>query len=134
MNDAIRGTINAQLHNRHMTRSDLARAIDRTPQEVTRALNGSRDGARGGVPSIWASMLDALGLALVAVPSEQNVDGAALLARLGGPASTADLGTRVDEALKLLTDLRASLPSEAQAEAGSAAAAADTSGGPSSTT
>ncbi|WP_199776938.1 hypothetical protein [Deinococcus sp. NW-56] len=51
-----------------MSRSDLARAVGRVPQEVTRALNGTKGG--GTVPPLWAAMLDALGLTLTAVPVE----------------------------------------------------------------
>lgn len=108
MNDAIRGAINAQLHEKHMTRSDLARAIEKTPQEVTRALNGTRGG--GGVPAIWASMLDALGLDLVAVPREP---GAAPVVTGLPSVPPADLGARVDEALKLLSGIKAGLAHDA---------------------
>ncbi len=46
-----------------MTRADLARAIGKTPQEITRALNGGKDGG-GKVPTLWASILEALDLRL----------------------------------------------------------------------
>lgn len=73
MNDAIRAAVNARLHEKHMSRSDLARATGLNPQQVTRALNGGEGG--GSVPPSWAAMLDALGLALVAVPVEQVTGG-----------------------------------------------------------
>lgn len=76
VNDTIRAVINARLHAEKMTRSDLARAINRTPQEVTRALNGTRGG--GTVPPLWADMLAALGLTLTAVPVEHMGSGEAL--------------------------------------------------------
>lgn len=73
MNDAIRAAVNARLHEKHMSRADLARATGLRPQAVTRALNGAEGG--GSVPPAWASMLDALGLALVAVPVEHVTGG-----------------------------------------------------------
>ncbi|WP_288433057.1 winged helix-turn-helix domain-containing protein [uncultured Deinococcus sp.] len=67
MNDAIRAAIDEHLREGGMTRSDLARATGKTPQAITRALNGGKDGG-GQVPGIWAAMLEALGLELIAVP------------------------------------------------------------------
>ena len=104
MNDAIRGAIGAQLHEKHMTRADLARAVGKTPQEVTRALNGSKGG--GQVPPLWAAMLDAVGLTLVAVPVESNSAGAQLTLPSVSPA---DLESRVDEALQLLNRIKAGI-------------------------
>ena len=71
MNDAIRATVSARLSAKHMSRADLARAISKTPQEITRALNGGRDGG-GKVPSIWNAIFDALDLQLKAMPIEIN--------------------------------------------------------------
>lgn len=71
MNDAIRATVSARLSAKHMSRADLARAINKTPQEITRALNGGRDGG-GKVPSIWSAIFDALDLQLKAMPIEKN--------------------------------------------------------------
>lgn len=73
MNDAVRAAINARLREKHMTRADLARAVERTPQEISRALNGTRGG--GTIPAIWADVLDALGLTLTAVPVEHLGSG-----------------------------------------------------------
>lgn len=73
MNDAVRAAVNARLHERHMSRADLARATGLRPQAVTRALNGAEGG--GTIPPAWAAMLDALGLALVAVPVEHVTGG-----------------------------------------------------------
>lgn len=63
MNDAIRAEIDTRLKAQGLTRSDLARATGKTPQAITRALNGGKDGG-GQVPGIWAAMFDALGLEL----------------------------------------------------------------------
>jgi hypothetical protein len=71
MNDEIRATVNARLTAKHMSRADLARAINKTPQEITRALNGGRDGG-GKVPSIWTAIFDALDLQLKAMPIDEN--------------------------------------------------------------
>ena len=72
MNDEIRATVSACLEAKHMTRADLARAIGKTPQEITRALNGGRDGG-GKIPSIWTAILIALDLRLTAMPTNRNV-------------------------------------------------------------
>lgn len=71
MNDAIRTAIDEHLRAEGMTRSDLARATGKTPQAITRALNGGKDGG-GQIPGIWAAMLDALGLELVAISKKKN--------------------------------------------------------------
>ena len=64
MNDEVRRKIAARLNQKDMSRADLARAINRTPQEISRALNG---GPRGGsVPPIWKDILSALDLELTA--------------------------------------------------------------------
>jgi transcriptional regulator with XRE-family HTH domain len=72
MNDEIRATVCACLEAKHMSRADLARAIGKTPQEITRALNGGRDGG-GKVPSIWTTILTALDLRLAAIPTDKSV-------------------------------------------------------------
>lgn len=71
MNDEIRATVSARLTAKHMSRADLARAIDKTPQEITRALNGGRDGG-GKIPTIWISILHALDLQLRATPIDES--------------------------------------------------------------
>lgn len=58
----IRAQVQARLDQKHMTRADLARAIGKTPQTVTRALNGNEGG--GTVPPLWAAILEALDLRL----------------------------------------------------------------------
>jgi transcriptional regulator with XRE-family HTH domain len=65
MNDEIRATVSARLTAKHMSRADLARAINKTPQEITRALNGGRD---GGGKAIFA----ALDLQLKAMPIDES--------------------------------------------------------------
>ena len=69
MTEDIRTTVGVCLENKHMSRADLARAIGKTPQEITRALNGGRDGG-GKVPSIWIAILTALDLRLAAIPDD----------------------------------------------------------------
>lgn len=64
MNDEVRAKVNARLQERHMSRADLARAVGKTPQEITRALNGSKNG--GSVPPLWEAILAALNLQLTA--------------------------------------------------------------------
>lgn len=66
--DAVRAAVNARLHEKKMSRADLARATNLDPTAVTRALNGGKGG--GSIPASWAAMLDALGLTLTAVPVE----------------------------------------------------------------
>ncbi len=66
MNDEIRAAVSARLEAKHMSRADLARAIGKHPNSVTRALNGLKDG--GQVPPIWAAILEALDLELTAQP------------------------------------------------------------------
>jgi len=58
-----------------MSRADLARTLLKTPQEVSRALNG---GARGGkVPPIWAAILEALDLRLTVEAGQGGKGGRA---------------------------------------------------------
>ena len=76
MNDAVRAAINARLHEKKMSRADLARATGLRPQAVTRALNGAEGG--GTVPPAWAAMLDALGMTITAVPVEHLGSGEGL--------------------------------------------------------
>ena len=67
MNDSIRAVVEARLREKGMTRADVARALERTPQEITRALNGTQGGA-GKVPVLWADLLALLDLELTARP------------------------------------------------------------------
>jgi len=66
MNDDVRAAVNARLAQKGMTRADLARAISKTPQTLTRALNGTEGG--GTVPPLWTAILEALDLELTARP------------------------------------------------------------------
>ena len=66
MNDEVRAAVAARLEDKHMSRADLARAVGKTPQEITRALNGGHGG--GEVPKLWAAILEALDLKLTAQP------------------------------------------------------------------
>lgn len=66
MTEEIRAGINARLKEKDMTRADLARAIQRHPNSVTRALNAYENSGR--IPPLWAAMLAALGLRLVVEP------------------------------------------------------------------
>lgn len=68
MNGRVREGIDTRLKEKGMTRADLARAIGRTPQTITRALNGGEGG--GSVPPLWAAMLEALDLELSAAPKD----------------------------------------------------------------
>ncbi|PYE48379.1 helix-turn-helix domain-containing protein [Deinococcus yavapaiensis] len=63
MNDEIRGKVDELLKEKGLTRSDLARAAGKTPQAITRALNGGKDGG-GQLPGIWAAIFDALDVKL----------------------------------------------------------------------
>ena len=68
MNDDVRAEVNARLKAKGMSRADLARTLSKTPQEISRALNG---GARGGsIPPLWAAILEALDLELTAQPRQ----------------------------------------------------------------
>ena len=70
MNSEVREKVDARLKEKGMSRADLARALAKTPQEVSRALNG---GARGGsVPPIWQSILEALDLRLTVEPGQES--------------------------------------------------------------
>ena len=71
MNDDIRAAVSARLTAKRMSRADLARAISKTPQEITRALNGGRDGG-GKIPTIWIAIFNALALQLVVTPIEHQ--------------------------------------------------------------
>ncbi|WP_119672009.1 helix-turn-helix domain-containing protein [Deinococcus sp. RM] len=74
MNDDIRAAVQARLEEKHMSRADLARAMGKTPQEVTRALNGGKDGG-GKIPGIWAAILEALDLRLTVEPGQGSKTG-----------------------------------------------------------
>lgn len=56
-----------RLEEREMTRADLARALNKTPQAITRALNGNKGGG-GQIPGIWLAILEALEMQLEARP------------------------------------------------------------------
>jgi transcriptional regulator with XRE-family HTH domain len=69
MNEDIRAAVDSRLKEKGLSRSDLARATGKTPQAITRALNGGKDGG-GQIPGIWASILEALDLELTAQPRQ----------------------------------------------------------------
>lgn len=71
MNDEIRAQVQARLEQKHMTRADLARATGRSPQTISRALNGTGEGA-GTVPALWAAILEALDLDLTVSPKKAS--------------------------------------------------------------
>lgn len=62
MTEEVREKMTERMQEQGLSRADLARAVARPPQAITRALNGTKDG--GTVPPLWAAMLDALGLEL----------------------------------------------------------------------
>lgn len=68
MNERVRERVDARLKEKGLSRADLARAIGRTPQTVTRALNGNEGG--GTIPPLWAAILEALDLRLTVEPGE----------------------------------------------------------------
>ena len=74
MNDEIRLQVDARLKEKGMTRADLARATERSPQTISRALNGTGEGA-GTVPALWAAILEALDLRLTVEPGQGNGEG-----------------------------------------------------------
>lgn len=75
MNDEIRAAVQARLDQKHMTRADLARATNRSPQTISRALNNTGEGA-GTIPALWADILEALDLRLT-VEAGQDGEGKA---------------------------------------------------------
>lgn len=58
MNEEIRSKVAALLEEKGMSRADLARAVGKHPNTITRALNGLPDGGR--VPDLWVAIFDAL--------------------------------------------------------------------------
>lgn len=68
MNDEVRAKVSARLAEKGISRADLARAVGKTPQAITRALNGTQDG--GTVPPLWAAILEALDLRLTVEPGQ----------------------------------------------------------------
>ena len=74
MNDELRAVVNARLREKDMTRADLARATGKHPNAISRALNGGKDS--GSPPPVWAAILEALGLTLTALPTEQTTSAA----------------------------------------------------------
>lgn len=97
MNDAVRAAIGARLQEKNMTRADLARAVEKTPQEISRALNGTKGG--GTVPPLWAAMLDALGLTLAALPVE-HVSGGPVILPSDAQALEREITARVSAAVR----------------------------------
>ena len=69
MNEEVRSVVATRLSQKQMSRADLARVIGKTPQAISRALNGGKDGG-GQVPGIWQDILNALDLELTARPRE----------------------------------------------------------------
>jgi transcriptional regulator with XRE-family HTH domain len=67
MTDNLRRQLQETLKAKNMTQADLARAIHKEPQAISRALNGHTSG--GSVPPIWRAMLEALQLELTVQPS-----------------------------------------------------------------
>ncbi|MDV6376107.1 helix-turn-helix domain-containing protein [Deinococcus arenicola] len=97
MNDAVRAAIGARLQEKDMSRADLARAVNRTPQEISRALNGTRGG--GSIPAIWTDVLDALGLTLAALPVE-HVSGGPVILPSDAQALEREITARVSAAVR----------------------------------
>lgn len=64
MNDELRAIVEARLKEKGMSRADLARATNKLPQAISRALNGGKDS--GSPPPVWAAILEALDLELTA--------------------------------------------------------------------
>lgn len=75
MNEVIRAAVNARLSEKGMSRADLARAVGKHPNAITRALNGTQGG--GEVPPLWASILEALDLRLTVEPGQEGETGEA---------------------------------------------------------
>lgn len=117
MNDAVRAAVNARLHEKHMSRADLARATGLRPQAVTRALNGAEGG--GTIPPAWAAMLDALGLALVAVPVE-SVTGGPVTLPSDPSALEREITQRVSAAVREALSTQAGSGATPQGDGGSA--------------
>lgn len=73
MNDEIRAKVDASLKQKGLSRADLARATGKTPQAITRALNGGKDS--GSPPPVWAAILEALNLRLTVEPGAEEASG-----------------------------------------------------------
>jgi predicted transcriptional regulator len=71
MTDEIRAAVVARLTERGLNRTELAHISGKTPQAISRALHGGKDGG-GQVPGIWLSILDALDLELVVQPKARS--------------------------------------------------------------
>ena len=121
MNDAIRAAANARLHEKHMSRADLARAVERNPVSISRALNGTAGG--GEVPALWADILQALGLALVAVPVERTEGGGALDLQSGPAITGNDLQARITAAVREALSAQAAAGQPSEGDGGSAGGA-----------
>jgi transcriptional regulator with XRE-family HTH domain len=115
MNDAVRAAVNARLHEKHMTRADLARATGLKPSAVTRALNGLEGG--GSLPPSWAAILDALGLTLTALPVEY-VSGGPVTLPSDPAALEREVMSRVQAAVREVLASHGTPPAEAPGSAG----------------
>lgn len=68
MNDTVRAAVKARLDQQNMSRADLARAVGKTPQEISRALNAGHGG--GEISRLWVAILEALDLHLTVEPGQ----------------------------------------------------------------
>lgn len=70
MTPEIRRSIIERLNELCITRAELARRAQRTPQVISRALNGGQDG--GVVPQTWQAILEVLELELIVRPKGEK--------------------------------------------------------------
>jgi alpha-ketoglutarate-dependent taurine dioxygenase len=69
MNDRIRAVVTAQLEEKQLTHTDLARMTGTTSPAITRALEAT--GKRGGtLTQLWSDIIDALDLELMVIPRQ----------------------------------------------------------------
>lgn len=68
MNDTVRQTVKTTMKERGLTHQELADLTGLERANVTRLLSGTV----GKIPENWQRVLDALGLQLVAVPTEER--------------------------------------------------------------
>lgn len=68
MNDSIRQMVKQTLERKGMSQGELSRVLSVPRPNITRALSGRS----GEIPDLWARMLDALDLELIAVPRQHS--------------------------------------------------------------
>ena len=70
MTEEIRKALNEYLELSGTTQRELARAVDKLPQTINKAVTGNS----GKLPDLWEDILQAAGMKLVMVPKDADIN------------------------------------------------------------